>query len=536
MRRTPRLKETEPIDMSDGQQSILPRRISKTALRLMGLFALILTLFAVSLRMTLYFLQELVEMQSRLVEIDRAKHAGHLTAVYVREQYIHQAHTLINWNLSHLDHYEEAVELTRAQTAALQRLAPDPKQKAYVDKIIQTAAINDELFRHTVIPAIERDDRIQARALNDRLDTYVDEVVRLNDQLNGVLEARSKRLLDDARRLRRVIELVALCCFGLAIMAALILGISMTRSILGPLRALREGLAQVAEGDLSTRIDLDGRDEFGELAHRFNRMTVDLARHQAREIHAQKLASIGRIAAGLAHEINNPLEVILGYVKLMLKNPKKVKESYLRTIDDEIRQCQRIVQGLLELGRPLRLEVTRVDLAELAREALERLKDSGQTKDVQTETLVSAVPVVIKGDETKLRQVAYNLLLNAVEAMPGEGTVTIEVSQEGNQALLRITDTGPGISPTELPHLFEPFFSTKPTGSGLGLVTSQAIATAHGGTIDIRSEPGQGTSVTLRLPSTPPIVATSTRNAGSPPRADVGRKPKTDQPKEWYNE
>lgn len=441
-------------------------------------------------------------MESRIVEIDRAKHAGHLAAAYVREQYIHQAHTLINWNLSHIDRYEKAVQLTRTQTAALLRLAFDPEEKACVDKIVQTAALNDELFRHTMIPAIQRNDRRQERTLNHRLEAYVDEVVLLHDRLNAMLEGRSKALLEDARKLREVMRVVILCCFGLAIMAALVLGVSMTRSILRPLGTLREGLARIAEGDLSTRINLDGRDEFGELACRFNQMATDLARHQARELRAQKLASIGRIAAGLAHEINNPLEVILGYVKLMLKNPTHIKDSYLRTIDDEIRQCQRIVQGLLELGRPLRLDVTRVDLAELAREALARLQESGRIiKGVRIEPPPGpATPVEVDGDETKLRQVVYNLLLNAVEAMPNEGTVTIKAFQEGNQALLRISDTGSGIPSEVLPHLFEPFFSTKPKGTGLGLVTSQSIVDAHGGRIDIRSEPGQGTCVILHLP------------------------------------
>ncbi len=168
----------------------------------------------------------------------------------------------------------------------------------------------------------------------------------------------------------------------------------------------------------------------------------------------------------MAHEINNPLEVILGYVKLMRKNPTNIKDSYLRTIDDEIHQCQRIVQGLLELGRPLRLDVTRVDLVELAWEALGRLQESGQIKGVRFDGPASTTPIMINGDETKLRQVAYNLLLNAIEATLGKGTVTIEVSQEGHRALLRVTDTGSGISPDVLAHLFEPFFRPNRRGAG----------------------------------------------------------------------
>lgn len=501
--------------MPDIRRSASRRRISRTALRLIGVFSVILIFFAASLLVTLFTLQQIVTMESEIAEIDKAKHAGHLAATYVREQYIHQAHTIISWNLSHLDHYDQAVNATREQTAELQRLALTPEERACVDEVTHTATLNDELFRNEVIPAIQRNEPSQKQALNERLETHVNQVVRLNEKLNGMLERRSRDLLERAEFMREQVRVVILCCFGLAIAVSFVLGLTMTRSILRPLSALRAGVLRLAGGDLSTRIALDGRDEFGELASSFNQMAADLARHQEHLVRSQKLASIGQMAAGVAHEINNPLGVILGYIKLMLKEPAQVKISYLTTVEDEVRQCQRIVQDLLDLARPPRLEPARIDLAELAREAIERLGESGKLRALRIEQPASDVHVTVYGDEAKLRQVVFNIVLNAVEAMPSGGALTIRVAQKGDEAVLHVADTGSGIPPEVLPHVFDPFFSTKPKGTGLGLVISQAIVDAHGGAIDLRSEAGKGTRVAVRLPAKPPVGSAVPRTSSS---------------------
>jgi two-component system NtrC family sensor kinase len=282
---------------------------------------LILGLFAVALTVTLLTLNEIAEMGSRVVEIDQAKHAGHHAAALVREQYIHQAHTIINWNLLHLDHYEEVARVTRERTDRLQQLALTPEEKAHADEVVRLAALNDATFRRDAVPAIQRHDRSHARGLNEKLEAYVERVVRLNEALNAMLERRSVSVLKRADALREQARSVILWCFGLAIAASVALGFLLTRSILKPLAELRKGVLNIAQGNLSTRIRLTGRNEFAELASRFNQMAIDLAQHQNELVRSQKLASIGQIAAGVAHEINNPLGVILGYMKLMLKEP-----------------------------------------------------------------------------------------------------------------------------------------------------------------------------------------------------------------------
>jgi two-component system NtrC family sensor kinase len=286
------------------------------------------------------------------------------------------------------------------------------------------------------------------------------------------------------------------------------------RSILKPLAALREGVLRVAGGDLSTRIHLPGRDEFAQLAASFNQMTAQAARYQKDRVRSQKLASIGQIAAGVAHEINNPLGVILGYVKLMQKEPNRVTKDDLQIIEDEAHQCQRIVQGLLDLARPMQLEMSEVNLAELARDSIERLKETGKLNDIDIEQVGTDIHVMTWGDEVKLRQAFLNVVLNAVEATPVGGKVIIETAVVKGEAVLSITDTGTGMTPEVLSHIFGPFFTTKPKGMGLGLATVQAIIDAHDGNIDVFSEPGQGTCILLRLPGLPYAHKASAREAG----------------------
>lgn len=418
--------------------------MSKTALRLTGVFGAILALFAVALAVTLLTLNKIAAMESKLIEIDQAKHAGHHAAALVREQYIHQAHTIINWNLLHLDHYKEVAREAREQTRQLQQIALTSEERARADEVVRLAALNDETFRTDVVPAIQRDDRSIAKDLNDQLEAHVDVVVRANEELNAMLERRSVSVLEHTQDRRDQALVVIVCCFGLAIVAALGLGFLLTRSILRPLAELRKGVLNIAQGDLSTRIRMTGRDEFSELASHFDQMAIDLAHRQNDLVRSQKLASIGQIAAGVAHEINNPLGVILGYVKLMLKEPTIIKSNELRIIEDEAHQCQRIVQGLLELARPLRLELTRVDLAEIAHDAIERLKESGSLGELMIDQPAPHVCAVTYGDETKLRQVVLNIVLNAAEAMPSGGHLGIQMGLENEAARLCVTDTGPG--------------------------------------------------------------------------------------------
>jgi signal transduction histidine kinase len=474
---------------------------SVTARRLAAAFVAVLLLFGAALVVELITLRRIGQAEDDVARLDHAKHAGHMAAAQVREQYIHQAHTLIEFDHSHLDHYQTAVDATRAAMAHLDALAGTDAERNLARAIAALAAASDRDFRQLVIPAVERGERGAVSALGARLESRVDEVVRLADQLNRSMEARADVARARAVRLREQSLQLTLGIFALAIVLAAIVGVWLTRSIMRPVAALRAGVRRVGDGDLGARIEIRGGGEFAELAGAFNEMTADLRRHQEALVRTQKLAAIGQVAAGVAHEINNPLGVILGYAKLLRPQLPKEQAEEVGIIESEAVQCQRIVQGLLDLARPQNLDLGPVDLAELAREAVGRLDETGAVDERSVRTPAGGAAPPVAGDEGKLRQVITNLVLNAAQATGAGGHIDVEVAPAADdQVALSVRDDGPGMPPEVRARIFDPFFTTKRGGTGLGLSIVQAIVDAHGGRIEVDSAPGGGTRVTVCLP------------------------------------
>ncbi len=289
-----------------------------------------------------------------------------------------------------------------------------------------------------------------------------------------------------------LVALIGATLFAVAV--ALYIG----RSVARPIARLEAGAARVAEGDLDTRIDVKGRDEFGRLAERFNAMTAALKAHQERLVQSEKLAGIGRLAAGVAHEINNPLGVIIGYVRLLEQKAEGGLAEDLKVIADEALRCQEIVDGLLELSRPARTASVPCPLRDLCDEVIARMRESDQLDGV---TIVVEGSATAAGHPQKLRQIVFNLIKNAAEAAGEGGSVRVELEADEGGASITVSDNGPGVPLQQRTRLFEPFFTTKPSGTGLGLAVSQAIAEAHGGNIELRSAPGAGATFTVRLPA-----------------------------------
>lgn len=466
--------------------------------RLLAALAVVLLLFGASLAVELFTLRRIAEAEADVARLDHAKHAGHMVAAQVREQYIHQAHTLIEFGKGHLGHYANVVVETRAAIAHLQAIAETTHDKALADRMAQLADQNDRDFRTQVVPAIEAGDRGRVADLGGKLEAVVDQVVDLNSQLNSDLETRSAEARERAEHLRRQAVVATIACFALAIVLAAALGLWLTRAIVRRVDRLRHGARRIGAGDLAARIELDGDDELTELATAFNQMAASLAREQAALVRSQKLASIGQVAAGVAHELNNPLSVIIGYTKI-LRRESTANADELRIIDDEARQCQRIVSELLELARPNRLEIEPVDLKLLAREAVDRLEDAGALRERAVE-VTGDDSVMVPADAGRLRQVIANVVVNAAEATPASGKITIDAHAGADGATLTIADNGPGIAPEVLAQIFDPFVTTKPHGTGLGLAIAHAIVDAHGGRISIESSPETGTLVSLQLP------------------------------------
>ncbi|HYG66121.1 MAG TPA: ATP-binding protein, partial [Anaeromyxobacteraceae bacterium] len=253
-----------------------------------------------------------------------------------------------------------------------------------------------------------------------------------------------------------------------------------------------------AAGDLDARIDPASPDEFGALARQFNAMAAAVKEHQARLVQSEKLAGIGRLAAGVAHEINNPLGVILGYVQLIRRRAEGRLAEDLGVVEEEALRAKEIVEGLLDLSRPQRGGVEPVALRTLTDEVVRRLGEAGHTAGVELRVLGEGDAT---GDPSRLRQVILNLVRNAAEAAGAGGLVTVAISERAGVAELSVTDTGRGLAPAVRERLFEPFLTTKPKGTGLGLAISRAIARAHGGEIAVGAAPEGGARFTLSLPA-----------------------------------
>lgn len=233
---------------------------------------------------------------------------------------------------------------------------------------------------------------------------------------------------------------------------------------------------------------------------------------QAHLVNTEKLAAIGTLAAGFAHEINNPLGVMLGFCDLLLQHETPGSRTWedLKTIERQGIHCKEIVENLLSFARDRGDHPDHTDLNRCIEEILRVVRHSLEMKGIDIHTTLDASIEPVHGDQRQLQQVFLNLITNAAAAMPEGGTLTVATGRDktGRQAVVRVTDTGTGIRAEDLEHIFEPFYTTKPEGegTGLGLFVSYGIVTRYGGRIDCRSRtadaPGRprGTTFTVKLP------------------------------------
>jgi signal transduction histidine kinase len=247
------------------------------------------------------------------------------------------------------------------------------------------------------------------------------------------------------------------------------------------------------------------QEERGRLAAKVEELTRanrELAEARASLVRSEKLATVGRLAAGVAHEVGNPLGAIIGFVDLALaklpSDPTETK-AYLERIAVEVRRIDRTVRELLDFSRPAPPTLMPIDLGRAAEGALRLARMQDRFKDVEVALEIPQGMARVLADERHLAQVLLNLLLNAGDAMQGAGRVRLSASGGAGRVRLEVSDTGPGIAPDDLPRIFDPFFTTKEPGkgTGLGLSICHRIMESFGGEIGARNGEGRGAVFTL---------------------------------------
>jgi signal transduction histidine kinase len=345
--------------------------------------------------------------------------------------------------------------------------------------------------------------------------------------LVAVLDAFSDRDFYVQASVRRFLVALAMI---VACNALLALGLS-SWLVSRPFAKLIAKARQVGSGYLSVPVELDRRDEIGELGREMDRMSQNLleadskvlaeeaARHKAEEElqHAERLATIGKLAAGVAHEVGTPLNVIAGRAKRVgrqHRNDSEIQDN-VSIIADQVNRVTRIVQQLLHFARRKQVKKSRIDLRDLIRSTMTEVQPMLSSGIEFELALGEEAGARAEVDGRQIRQVLTNLIINGAQAMPAGGQLSIALSRrwacppaghsgaDGDYLCLSVTDHGQGIAPDDLPHIFEPFFTTKDIGdgTGLGLAVAHGIVRDHNGWIDVETEIGKGTRFTVFLPT-----------------------------------
>jgi signal transduction histidine kinase len=378
---------------------------------------------------------------------------------------------------------------------------------------------------------VERETESVGAAARDNARVVSFEVRRRSDARMARLEDSLRALQERAARDTAASLAVSSSLLVLGLLAAL-LGLQsflLGRAVVRPVRRLAEGADRLAAGDLAHRIEEGGSREVAELGASLNRMAASVERatsevkalneglearvreKSAALVRAEKLASLGTLAGGVAHEFNNLLGGILGTAEEALHDAKEpeTREALDLVVRTARRGC-RVTDDLLRFAKPKPPRVAPLDAVAVLRDAAALVQAEAERRGVRVEVRAGALPP-LAADAAEIHQVVLNLLSNALTFTPKGGLVGAEAAREGGSIVLRVRDTGPGIPPEVLPRLFEPFFTTRGSeGTGLGLAVSHGIVRAHGGTIEAANDPPGGAVFTVRLPlggagASPPV-------------------------------
>lgn len=321
----------------------------------------------------------------------------------------------------------------------------------------------------------------------------------------GILEEKYNQILKNTAVYYLIIIVVT------SIIAVMI-SLYLVNSVTQPAQKLIDASKEIILGNYK-KIEITSKDEMGYLGRVFNNMVDAILerdsklkeRTEKQIVKSAKLASLGRLASGIAHEINNPLTGILTYASLLLEDFKGTEhEEDLQVIVNEALRCRKIVKQVLDFARESKLEKEPANINDVIRQSLTMLEKLANFQNVKIITELAADLPVLNLDVTQMRSVINNLAINAADAMPHGGTLTIRTwhHRDKNQVVVEVTDTGVGIAEENIGKVYDPFFTTKEVGkgTGLGLAVTYGIVNRHNGSIEIKSKVGEGTTFTINLP------------------------------------
>ncbi|MCL4472900.1 MAG: ATP-binding protein [Actinobacteria bacterium] len=386
--------------------------------------------------------------------------------------------------------------------------------------ISQTSDIM-ESFREDIVPVIGEQSYNDLRnglndysaAIDQAASTHARDVQTAADirEKGRTLENTSNRIIQVERsRISDIItrsKWLLFASFFAVLVAALIASRSVTRKILEPIKQIERLARSISAGNFKKIETPMPKDEFGPVIDAINSMSEELEEREEELIQSKKLASIGVLVAGVAHELNNPVNnismIAQTYDDMYLKLSEEQRIEFMRRVDQESERIKGIVNNLLDFARPKEPKPRRIDVNALVTKALVLVQNTLSVSSIETSLdMAEGLPDIFI-DDNQVQQVFVNLFLNAAQAMAPGGRlfVSTRLQPEEKMVDIIIRDTGKGIQREYLPHIFDPFFSTKEEGgTGLGLSVSYSIIKNHGGNIRVESTPGIGTTFTIQLP------------------------------------
>ncbi|MBO8128310.1 MAG: two-component sensor histidine kinase [Peptococcaceae bacterium] len=323
----------------------------------------------------------------------------------------------------------------------------------------------------------------------------------LNEQVAAVVwaEERLNPIFTKSRHFRMVTRCLTILGFFVGAAGALVIILNITRRV----EQIRQGLMKITQ-NFDCRIpNLPG--EWGQIVEEINNMAASLQKKEKLEEQVRRsanLASLGRLVTGIAHELRNPIGIIKASIQLMERDPQLaagVKE-YTTVIKEQVDRQNRVITELLEFGRPSRQIIQPLNLNQLLKSVLTFTEPLLRQHHITLQLNTSDDLPQVEGDGEKIKQVFVNLIFNAVQAMPEGGRLTISSYRDGSNVVMTFADTGPGIPKENLPHIFDPYFTTKETGSGLGLAICHQIVKLHDGSIQAVNVHPHGAKLIISLP------------------------------------